>query len=145
MDYGDTIRSARERLGISAGAAAEYVGINDNHYWDLEAFDEELRMTLSLAEFSRLCGLLRLTPHGLLGEKPPQRHITPVELRERVLQDCRSRRWSVEQFGENAGWNVQKLVDDPAAASEWNLDCLEDVCAALGVAWIEAVPEPRAL
>lgn len=146
MEYGDRVRERREALGITEGEAETCLDINSHWYWDLEHFDDELTMTLSLAQVSRLCTLLRMEPFELLGEEPPQRHVSPAELRDLVREDCRLRQWSVEEFGEHVGWDVQGLVDSPDAyIAEMNLDGLQDLCSHFGLNRIEAIPEPVAV
>ncbi len=146
MEYAEKIRERREALGITEGVAEDCLGINSHWYRDLEHFDDELTMTLSIAQVSRLCVLLRTEPFELLGEEPPQRHVSAAELRALVLEDIRRRQWSLEEFGEHVGWDVQGLVDSPDAyIAEMNLDGLHDLCSHLGLRRIEAIPEPVAV
>lgn len=145
MGCNQTIELTRKRLGISSEATATFVGISPHHLWDLESYDDEVTTTISLAQFSRLCGVLHLHPHELLGQEPPLRHINPSELRGYVLEECQRHRWSVEEFGEQAGWDVQGLIDKPDAfVLGLNLDGLQMICEYLGLSTIEAIPEPVA-
>jgi hypothetical protein len=136
------IRETRERLGLSVTEAATAVGVSIGHFRDLEDVDEDLGMTLSLAQFGCLCRLLGLPPHRVLGVPAPRRTVTPAELRTEVREVCRRKRWSLPQFSDHVGWAMQPLIEDPIeAVASWNLHCLQDVCAALEIDYIEAIPE----
>ena len=84
------ITQARERLGLNPQELGEAIGIS--HTWDLEAYEDEISMMLSLAELSRLCEVLKLTPYDLLGQPPPERMISPSELSDSVVEDCHRRK-----------------------------------------------------
>jgi hypothetical protein len=145
MGHSQIIREARERLGIDQWDAADYVGINVAWYFDLEGIDDELTMTISLAEFSRLCGLLHLIPFEVLGGEMPTQRIGPNELCAGILDYCGRHDWSTDDFGEHVGWDVESFMAAPLTElPKWGLDCLKDVCAPLGYNWIEAIPDPVA-
>lgn len=141
MSNSHIIQKSRERLRLSVDEAAAAVGVSVGHFRDLEGFDNEFTTTLSLAQFGRLCRLLHLPPHLLLEHAPPQRAISPIQLRDDVLETCRQRKWSLAQFSQRVGWAMQPLIEDPAdAVASWNLHCLQAVCAELQIDYVEAIP-----
>ncbi len=143
MGPNQIITQARERIGLNPQELGEAIGIS--HTWDLEAYEDELSMTLSLAELSRLCEVLNLTPCELLEQSPPEHFISPAELRDDILEDCHRRGWMLEQFGEEVGWDVQGLTEHPTEyLSKLNLDGLQDICRHLGINPLAAIPLPVA-
>ena len=100
-------------------------------------------MTLSLAELIRLCEVLRLAPYELLEQPPPERTIGPSELRESVVEDCHRRGWTVDQTGDEVGWEMRGLIENPAEyVSKLNLDGLQDICRHLGINPLAVIPFP---
>lgn len=113
--------------------------------WDLEWHEDELSTMISLDTLNRLCEALHLSAHELLGQSPPEYHIAPSGLRASVLEDCRRRAWTIEQFGDEVGWDVQGLIDDPYAyLLSLNLEGLQDISRHLGINPLAAIPLPIA-
>jgi hypothetical protein len=48
---------------------------------------------------------------------------------------------SVSAFEEQVGWEVASALKDPDEILEWNVYGLTDICAAIGVNRLEALPE----
>ena len=141
MGPNQIITQARERLGLSPQELGEAIGIS--HTWDLEAYEDDLSLTLSLAEVSRLCQVLNLTPSELFEQLPPERTIAPSDLRDSVVEDCHRRGWTMEQFGDEVGWEMQGLIENPAEyLSNLNADGLQDICRQLGINPLAAIPAP---
>lgn len=135
------ITQARERLGLSPQELGEAIGIS--HTWDLEAYEDDLSLTLSLTEVSRLCEVLHLTPSELFEQLLPERTITPSDLRDFVVADCHRREWTIEKFGDEVGWEMQGLIENPAEyLSNLNADGLQDICRHLGINPLAAIPAP---
>ena len=141
MTSNQIITQARERLGLSSQELGEAIGIS--HTWDLEDYEDDLSLTLSLAELSRLCEVLNLTPYELFDQSPLERTITPSDLRDFVVADCHRREWTIEKFGDEVGWEMQGLIETPTEyLSNLNLDGLQDICRHLGINPIAAIPAP---
>ena len=135
------ITQARERLGLNPQELGEAIGIS--HTWDLEDYEDDLSLTLSLAELNRLCEVLNLTPYELFEQLPPEHTISPSDLRDAVIEDCHRRGWTIEKFGDEVGWEMQGLIENPAEyLSELNLDGLQDICRQLNVNPLAAIPFP---
>ena len=141
MGPNQIITQARERLGLNPQELGEAIGIS--HTWDLEDYEDDLSLTLSLAELSRLCEVLNLTPYELFEQLPPEHTISPSDLRDAVVEHCHRRGWTIEKFGDEVGWEMQGLIENPAEyLSELNLDGLQDICRHLGIAPLAAIPFP---
>jgi len=98
---------------------------------------------LSLAELSRLCEVLNLTPYELFEQLPPEHSVSPSDLRDAVVGHCHRRGWTIEKFGDEVGWEMQGLLENPAEyLSELNLDGLQDICRQLNINPLAAIPFP---
>jgi hypothetical protein len=57
-----------------------------------------------------------------------------AELVERIRQRLAQEGISVEAFSDRVGWDITAALNDPDSAwREWNIDCLHDVCAEMGI------------
>ena len=67
----ERIRLARERAGLEPADVAAQLNLPQAHYWDLESFEDEAWMTISLEELGTLARILGVTPRFILdGEAP---------------------------------------------------------------------------
>ena len=141
MNHRQIIHDTREVLGISHDEAAAFIGISSTHYWDLENHDDELFTTLALGEIIHLCRLLQLLPRHLLSCEPILPTRQPEEPKHLILSYCRDTSTPIDKFEEQAGWEVQHFLTDPQSHfQKWNLDCLRDVCSAVGANYKEFIP-----
>ncbi len=136
----DRIRLARTALGIEPGVAAARLGVNFESYADLEWFDDEVFTTLSLTEVLSLAEMLHVSAVALLtsGDHAADRTaaVSMSSLMKTVLARIQEEGTTVESFGERIGWDIASAVADPSSAwQDWNVDCLIDVCTAVGVEW----------
>jgi hypothetical protein len=66
-----------------------------------------------------------------------------AELAGRISGFCAERGITVDQWGDTVGWDVQDALASPETIlDQWNLDCLREVCEALGVHWPNYLPPP---
>ena len=87
--------------------------------------------------------MLNLTPYELFEQLPPEHTISPSDLRDAVIEDCHRRGWTIEKFGDEVGWEMQGLIENPAEyLSELNLDGLQDIFRQLNVNPLAAIPFP---
>lgn len=144
MTTATPVAAAVERVGISIPDLARCVGINEPSCWDLLGHTEEVSMCLSLRQLSRLASALGVPAISLLPDSPgpaTRRH-TLGELADTVRGFCANRGLSAEQFGDKAGWDVQRFLQAPdSALDDWCLDSLRGVCDALGVHWPDFLPD----
>ena len=137
------LRETREARGLSQSDLAQALGLSDDSLWDLEAYDQELYSNLSLAELRRLATVLDVEPAYLLAAGRDSREAGPIgfgELTDLIRAHLASTRETAASFSESAGWDVEPALTDPKAIWNWCPDGLRDVCEALGVDWIRALP-----
>jgi hypothetical protein len=135
---------ARERAGISMPSLAAAVGITEPACWDLLGQPSEVSMCLTLRRLAHLASALAVPPLSLVPDAPPsaQRHRTLSELAEAVRDFCPAHHLSADQFGEKAGWDVQRFLQAPdSALDDWCLDSLRGVCNALDLHWPDFFPD----
>jgi transcriptional regulator with XRE-family HTH domain len=146
MDDGtpsNRLKRAREALGLDEHMVAKQTGINSPWYYDLEASENELAMTLSLEKLCQLARVVRVDPLVLLiGDraKSIERSIQFGDVVQRLADQMAATGLDVDQFGERVGWNVTKILADPQELWELNTDGFRDVAKAAGVEWTAAFP-----
>ena len=62
----ERLAEARTRQGVSHETIAERLGITDMSVYDLEAYDGEVRMNLSLGQVCDLAEILGLSPRAFI-------------------------------------------------------------------------------
>jgi hypothetical protein len=132
------IRTLRENRGINIDAVVEKLALNRPSAYDLESYDDEALMCISLRQFALLCELLGADPLALADPTDSlslYEALSPIELAKIVRQRSQDVATSGEDFEDQAGWDIGKFLADPNAIWEWNMDCLGDVCSAAGVDW----------
>lgn len=137
------IAEARRQIGLTEAEAAERLDMTLAAYWDLESFDDEAFCVVSLAELRALGELLGVEPRVvLLGSEAmtvaPTVTFTEIasRLAARVVRDgC-----PVEELGQQIGWDIAGVLADPSALWSFNVEGLYDLCQALEIDWVAAVP-----
>ena len=135
----------RERQGLTKGAVAERLGLPPTWLDDLEAYDQELYADISLREISELARALGVSVADILlagtgggaGERVPFAQV-PERLRIVLAGGAES----VEAFGDRVGWEVDRVLDNPADMWSWCPDELRDISRGLGIDWVAALPGP---
>jgi transcriptional regulator with XRE-family HTH domain len=140
MKPNERLRKARETNGKTEAEMEKIIGPNAPTYYDLEAYEDELPMTMTLNELHRLCAFLGITIR-ILFEAEGKQLLSFADLAEVVRNYLAGRSLSIEQFEELAGWELRGLLDNPDAAWEWNVECLRDVCQTVSRDWLDVLPE----
>lgn len=136
MHLGEFIKERRLALGYKPDGVARQIGISVSSYYDLEQVETDLLSVVSLAEIARLEQLFRFDIRMVLtGWTGGAATDTLQRLAERAKTHIHNTGQTVEEFENAVGWEVRTMLENPSSALEWNLDCLHDVCKALGVAW----------
>jgi len=137
----------RSRSGKSPVEIEDQSGISDVSYYDLESTDD-LYDAISLRDLSRVCSVVGCAPRDLFmkgaGNAADERGLSFPGLRERLLQYLNSHAIPLPEFEESVGWGLADFIHDPEVAWGWNVRCLSDVCAPLGVDWVRALPASSA-
>jgi len=76
------IAEARARAGISRDALAKRAGLEPMSYYDLEHYDDEAFMSVSLAEFCAVARVVALSPRALINPDPAASVISAVSMHE---------------------------------------------------------------
>jgi transcriptional regulator with XRE-family HTH domain len=141
----DRFRSLRERLGKSLDEIADASGISFCNIRDLEWYDDEFDDATSIEDVERVCNALGTSCHelvrGMSGTSAATaKRILPDDIAHAVRLHLASSRISLGQFEDEVGWELQAFLDDPKSYWNWNIRCLQDVCAAIHLDWIAALP-----
>ena len=137
------LRRLREDAGLTVQEVAAAIGLNNEWVWDLESYDEELYMTISLAALQHLAFLLRTTARQLLllEDKPSgEPRVAFKDLVAHLREHLRASGQSADAFGDEVGWDLASTLDNPSNVWEWSPDELRDVAAGLRIDWASALP-----
>jgi transcriptional regulator with XRE-family HTH domain len=139
----DRLRNAREARGLSEDAVAEAAALPVGWYRDLELFEDELTDNVSLARLQIIGGTLGVSPAEIFG-------YPSVASEERLYFDDLSaalRRHLVQsgldivQASEQIGWDLSNAIIDSSEFWNFNVCGLQDVCSALALDWVKALPD----
>jgi len=138
------IARARERAGLDSVQVATALGLSVDSYDDLESYDADAFMCISLGQVRALGGILGVSPRELVtpeGAEELDGEITPGQIVARIQDRIQEDAVSVEDFETQVGWLVTSALADPEAVwSDWNLDGLQDICGAIGLNWLHLIP-----
>jgi transcriptional regulator with XRE-family HTH domain len=135
----ERIRTARQRAGISARELAEAMGLSIESFDDLESYDDEAFMCVSLSQLGALGDRLGLTPVEIVAPIVTMNPdpIPMSTLLARVVSEIERKGETAEAFGTRLGWDVSGALANPQNTwQEWNLECLQAVCKSVGVDWL---------
>ena len=139
----DRIRNARERAGLEPMDVAAQLNLPQAHYWDLESFEDEAWMTISLEELGALARILGVTPRFILdGEEPvpPGDRLSFEGFAAVIRKAVDAAGGDVDAWGDGAGWDVAPILADPKAIWGLSPDALKDIAEAAGVDWRLVLP-----
>jgi transcriptional regulator with XRE-family HTH domain len=143
----ERLRAARVRAGKTEREVADKTGLNLPSYYDLEAVPDEVTSAISLRELAAICDALRITPQFLLsGEdaQPQCVYFDFAHLANKALEHLARSGISIRALEEQIGWELKPFIHDPQTGWQWNVDCLRDVCDAVGANWLSALPQREA-
>jgi transcriptional regulator with XRE-family HTH domain len=141
-DYAERLRAAREASGRDLASLSAATGISENNLQDLEGDPSEVLTSLSLGDLAMLCRELGVAPCLLLQDSldPVTPHISYESLMTAVRDEIEKRGITLEDFEEEAGWELGKALEDPEQAEHWCPDGLYDICQMVNLNWIQALP-----
>jgi DNA-binding XRE family transcriptional regulator len=129
-------REARERAGLSPDEAASRMGISSASLWDIECCDDELKMIYSPAQIALFSRVLGIRARELFGIELEEGGISATELATLIREHCRSRRITVEQFEDSAGWSIAQSLEQPERfLHDYSIDGIQDICRELDINW----------
>lgn len=140
----ERIRAARERAGLQPGDVAGKLEITYAEYWDIEAFEDEVWLSVSLETLHRLARTIGMTLREILeedGSTSPAERLSFADFARMVQESVRASGGDVEAWGERAGWDAEPLIRDPDEI--WNLsaDGLRDIAEVAGIDWRSVLPD----
>jgi hypothetical protein len=125
---------------------ASALGVSKESYFDLESHRSDLFQALPLGKVILLSRLLQIPLSTiLLCETPSGSPGRLMDLAVRVTLHCSEAGLTIEQFGEQVGWDIQRFATAPATAlDDWCVDTLRDVCNGVGCSWIDVLTNEAA-
>jgi transcriptional regulator with XRE-family HTH domain len=140
------LKRARQSIGLDEHSVAELIGITSPWYYDLEAFEDDLAMTLSLERLCHLAEVVKADPLALLiGDRANsiERSIQFGDVVQHLAAQMAAADLDEERFGDRVGWDLTKILGDPQELWELNSDGFIDVAKGAGVEWTSAFPRAR--
>ena len=137
------IRAYRIRAGKSQADLAKSLDLDIAWYADLESRDDELAATLTIFKAMELASILGVQLHELLDAPPiTGKGMTVIELPDHILAYAKHAGISVEQLGEQIGWELRNFIAHPIqGATELPIRFFQTVATLLGIDWLLLVPD----
>ena len=140
------VREARQHLGLSEGDIASRLGITLSEYWDIEAHNDEAFECVSVRHLEHLATILGVSLTSLLFgsqiEASPTR-ISFATIAARLQELAASQGRTIDQLGDVVGWDLTGVIANPESLDQFNLVGLRDVCRAIDIDWVSALPRPE--
>jgi transcriptional regulator with XRE-family HTH domain len=136
------IQTLRKRTGKSSDEIASLVGLSDMAYFDLEAYDDELVMALSLEQVRRLADVLGVSTQMLFLDEPaPKVPSTSYSELVSLVTARIAQAGDQKAFENEVGWDLGAFLESEATAlSTYGVDFLQSLCTHVGVDWMTALP-----
>ena len=136
-EYGRRLREARERSGKTIDEMASLLDVSRESYNDLEVYDDEIILVLSLQELVTLSKALGidLVEFFSNGGSKPQESVSLDALAGKINEYLTANNVTLAEFEEAVGWEVANCLTEPSEFMNFNLDGLMDVSRPLGVDW----------
>ena len=138
------IREARERLGLTEAEIADKLGLPASEYWDVEMHDDEAFTNFAVGHLGQLAVLLGLTVQEMLFGSIAREHPAPVsfaQIAELLAALASAEGITMDALSERIGWELRPVLRNPLALGDFTVVGLRDVCGAIGVDWVSALPE----
>lgn len=133
------IRTKREELRLEQLYVASQIGLTESWYNDIENKPSEFYHNVPPRAVFRLLQLLELDTDELFGCSTGS-VVTLESLQTKLKEVLRSKKRSLEEIEEAAGFYLTPFLENKNSASSWTIDCLEAVCSAVGVNWCDVLP-----
>lgn len=137
MSTAETIRALRQAAGVSEDQAALALGISLAAYGDLERYDDELIMSVSLGQARALAKLFGTSLTELLPpEVLPPRAVSLAELSSIVRSAASQSGEALGKLEELVGWEVASFLASPGQVTESRpIMFLQDLARPFEVSW----------
>lgn len=125
----------RKELALSEEDVSKLVGIDLPSYYDLEAFDD-LQDCISISKLSALAHVMKVCPSEFFSDAQVS-PVSPLSLANSIRRTLKVRTIELKDFEEIVGWEIAPFIANPSRViSEWNIECLQDVCREAGENWM---------
>ncbi len=123
---------------------ADAIGLSPAAYRDLESYDDEAFMSISLGQLRSLAQALAVTIRELVSDaaraQPARGTTSPEDLVQRIEAELQATGETVTEFSSRVGWDVAPALEDPRTiAPQWNADGLIAICDAVEVPWLDVL------
>lgn len=138
------VKAARERADLTQSDIAERLGIDISEYWDIEFHDDEAFNVFSLTQLAQVAGILGMSVETLLfGSDPlvPQPRASFAEIARRLVALAEKERLTIDELSERIGWELKPALANPQSLGDYNVAGLRDLCRAVGIDWMTALPQ----
>lgn len=135
------LRGTRERAGKHPSELAGFLDGSTSAYHDLENCDGELLYNVDIGSLCGICGFLQVSPRSLFETNSSARIISMKALSERMQAHLNMD--GITLFSDKVNYEMADALTNPSTIWDWNIECLRNVCAELGINWVEALPESR--
>jgi hypothetical protein len=120
------------------------MSISLDSYRDLEIYDDEAFTVTTLRELATLGRILKVEPEALLlgadGDRVGQT-VTFRDVAQQLARRMADDGLTVEQLGEEIGYDLEPLFVLPDALWDYNVEALYMICKCLGLDWVAALPD----
>jgi len=143
MQPHERLQQLRCSLNKTPGEAAELAAVSRAAYYVLESDPTEIFMCISLRDLQRICGSVGVDAFYLFtGNNRSESDVRYdfESIAELIRQQLKRSGETTVEFSDGVGWEIEPFLKDAGAGWEWNVDCLRDVCSALGIRWELALP-----
>jgi hypothetical protein len=129
------MEQAPKAARLTKADAAARIGLSKPEYQDLESYDDETEICLSLRQVRKVGRVPGADPVWLLtgAPAPPLRPLSLREVVEAIRDYLGRHRMTPAACEELVGWGVSDALDDWQVAWDWNVDGLRDICGLLGL------------
>ncbi|HWE03403.1 MAG TPA: helix-turn-helix transcriptional regulator [Tepidisphaeraceae bacterium] len=141
----EQFRGLRQAMGKRIDEIAIEAGVEIANYCDLESIDDEFEDAISIEDVEKVCKALGTSARELCrkmnGTKfDGAKRILPDDLAGAIRLHIVSAGLSLPEFEEAVGWELEAFLANPTRYWHGNIRWLKDICAALGLDWIDALP-----
>jgi transcriptional regulator with XRE-family HTH domain len=132
------IKELRVKRDLDPRELAEAAGITIDEYYDLESIDDELHIAASVESIARVARALGVNPSTFYAGSSA-RAVSLDELVSLILQHTRETKKTLDEFEEEVGWDLAEALATPQKFLAFNAHGLRDVCAPLGINWLDVL------